>query len=56
MMEFLPGRPLRKKLDWLLSFCLPGSLIPVIRVSGRREELKLGAKEEKTYLGYASYL
>ncbi len=56
LMEFLPGRPLRKKLDWLLSFCLPGSLIPVIRVSGRREELKLGAKQEKTFLGYASYL
>lgn len=56
LMEFLPGRPLRQKLDWILSFCMPGSLIPVVHVSGLRRDLVLGNKQQKTYLGYASYL
>lgn len=56
LMELLPGRSLRKKLDWILSFCMPGSLIPVIRVSGRRQKLVLGDRQNKTYLGYGSYL
>ena len=55
IVQFLPGRPMRRKLDWLLRLTTPNNLLYELRVVPKRRRLSLGDQLE-SYLGYATYV
>ncbi|MEW6051223.1 MAG: type VI secretion system baseplate subunit TssG [Candidatus Zixiibacteriota bacterium] len=54
--HLFPGAPVRKKLEWLLSVCMPGNLVGTIRVKVADRGVKLGAEHRLGYVGYATRL
>nr|MBN2276496.1 type VI secretion system baseplate subunit TssG [candidate division Zixibacteria bacterium] len=54
--DFLPGHPVRKQVEWVLGFCMPNNLAYRIRVRVDAEPCKIGTKEARAYLGYATYV
>jgi hypothetical protein len=54
--ELLPGKPLRKKLDWFIKLAVPGNLVCTIRLMPRRTGVRLGSAEQPAHLGLASCL
>ncbi len=55
IVQFLPGRPVRKKIDWLLRIIAPNNLVYELQLVPGRRRLPLGDKAE-SYLGYATYI
>ena len=53
--RFLPGQPGRKKLEEVLSICMPGDLEYRLKIRPKRSQFRLGQKEKRSYLGYATY-
>jgi len=53
--EFLPGGGGRRKIEWLLSVCMPGNLEAIISVRTRRSNQPLGKEQRTCYLGYTTY-
>jgi hypothetical protein len=51
---FLPGKPDRKKLEWLLGVCMPGHLTYKIKIQTDSRAGRMG-ELHRTYLGYSSY-
>jgi len=54
--DFLPGKTLRKRLEAILSLCMPGHLEYRIRVLARRRGFHLGAQLNPGYLGYTCHV
>lgn len=54
--HFLPGRPLRNKLEWILGQCMPGNLDFRIRMNIEDRATRVGKDDPQARLGYASYL
>jgi predicted component of type VI protein secretion system len=53
--EFLPGGSGHRKIEWLLSVCMPGNLLGIITVRTRRDTQPLGKEKRACYLGYTTY-
>jgi len=53
---FQPGKPLRKKLDWILDFCMPGNLDAKIKIKVDVQKTKVGNESKNCYLGYSSFI
>ncbi len=53
--ELLPGRPLRRKVDWFLKMVTPGNLVGIVQVMPRQPKMPLG-DSNRSYLGHGSYL
>jgi len=53
--DFLPGKPIRKKLDWVLGFCMPNNLECKIRIKVDKEPSHIGGEGKKCYLGYSAF-
>ena len=53
---FLPGKPDREKLEWLLSVCMPSHLEYRIRVVTSTRRHRIGRAERAFHLGYGSYV
>ncbi len=56
VVKFMPGFPLRKKLDWLLSICMPSHLECMLKLKVKKAKIKVGRENKMCYLGYSSYL
>lgn len=54
--DLLPGRPKRRKLQWLLSICMPNNLDCRITIKVDKGGLILGKKNGKGYLGYSTFV
>jgi hypothetical protein len=54
--DFLPGQPMRTRIESVLNFFMPGNLDFRIKVKTKPDNTKLGNKEKKGYLGYNTYL
>lgn len=54
--DLLPGKPLRKKIEWILGFCMPGNLESHIRVHVLRSKVNVGKEAKNCYLGYSSFV
>ena len=55
IVQFLPGRPVRKKIDWLLRIIAPNNLVYELQLVPGRRRLMLG-NDAESYLGYATYV
>jgi len=53
---FLPGKPIRKKIEWILGFCMPGNLEYDIKVRVKHEKAYVGGEAGNCYLGYSSFV
>ncbi len=53
---FLPGQPLRQKLEWLLQTFMPNNLVCDLRIRPRRGLRRLAGEKRRSYLGYATYV
>ncbi len=56
MIEFLPGKETRRKLEWVLSVCMPGNLDYRFRFKIDDPGMILGLHERESRLGYSSHL
>ena len=54
--SFLPGKPDRLKLEWLLSVCMPSHLEYRIRVTPRTKRHPLGKVGGAYHLGYGTFV
>ncbi|MCB2229529.1 type VI secretion system baseplate subunit TssG [bacterium] len=54
--DFLPEKPLRKRLEAILKVCMPGDLDYRLRILTRRSGFRLGAEPKAGYLGYTSHV
>ena len=54
--ELLPGKPLRKKIEAVLDYCMPGNLNYIIRIKVDKEKALLGDKTNKGYLGFTTFI
>jgi len=54
--DLLPGKPQRRKLEWVLSICMSSNLDCRITVKVDRRGLVLGRKDGKGYLGYSTFV
>lgn len=54
--ELLPGQKLRKKIEAVLDYCMPGNLDYHIRLKVNKEKTLLGDKINKGYLGYNTFV
>lgn len=52
--RFLPGKTGRKKLEEVLSICMPGDLECRLKIRPKRSRFRLGPEEKRSYLGYAT--
>jgi len=52
----LPGKPLRRKLEWALSICMPNNLDHKIKILVDSGEFSIGTAKTKRYLGYSTYI
>ena len=53
--DYLPGGARRKKLEWVLSVCMPSNLEPRFRIEAKSKAARIGKKRGKCYLGYSTY-
>lgn len=56
VVDLLPGKPKRRKLEWVLSICMPNSLDCTITVKVDSKGLVVGKKEKKRFLGYSTFI
>jgi len=54
--ELLPGKQLRKKIEAVLDYCMPGNLDYKIRIKVDKEKTLLGDKTNKRYLGFNTFI
>jgi len=54
--DFLPHKPIRKKMEWILGFAMPGNLDYKIKVNIDRSNVNVGKKAGECYLGYSSFV
>jgi hypothetical protein len=54
--HLFPGAPTRRKLEWMLSVCMPAGLDGRVRVHVRQRGIRLGTEPHRAYLGYATRL
>lgn len=54
--DLLPGRPKRKKLEWVLSICMPTNLDCIVRIKVAGGNLKLGSSKTGSLLGYSAFV
>ena len=55
--ELLPGGKIRKKIEWVLSVCMPNNLTCQIRIKVNRPGLMpVGDEINKRYLGYSTFI
>ena len=54
--KLLPGQSLRKKIEAVLDYCMPGNLDYIIKIRVKKEESLLGDKTNKGYLGYNTFV
>jgi len=54
--NLLQGKPLRKKIEGVLNYCMPGNLDYKIRIEFAVEETLIGDKVNKGYLGYNTFV
>jgi predicted component of type VI protein secretion system len=52
----LPGKPKRRKIEWVLSICMPTNLEHRIRIKVDAAETRLGPSPNRSYLGLSSVL
>jgi hypothetical protein len=52
----LPGKPLRRKLEWVLSICMPNNLDYKITIKVDSCVFAIGATKTRRYLGYSTYI
>ncbi len=56
MADFIPGGVRRKKLEWVLSLCMPSNLGCSITFEVENQAAVAGKKDEGCYLGYSTHL
>ncbi len=56
VLEFLPGKETRRKLEWVLSVCMPGNLDYRMRFEIDDPGMILGMHERESRLGYSAHL
>lgn len=56
VIAFLPGKETRRKLEWVLSVCMPGNLDYRFRFEIDDPGMILGIHERESRLGYSSHL
>lgn len=56
MVEFLPGKPVRRKLEWVLSVCMPGNLDYRFRFEIDDPGMVLGKDDQGSHLGFSTHL
>ena len=54
--DLLPGKSWRRKLEWVISECMPNDLVCKIRIAAREGRFVLGDKQLAGHLGYSAYL
>ena len=54
--QFLPGKPLRKKLEWVLNICMPNNLACRFRFETTARKMEMGRQKNTGYLGYAAHI
>ncbi len=54
--ELVPGKPLRKKLDWLIERCMPSHLAYDIELRVDRSAARIGLDSETARLGYSVFV
>ncbi len=54
--DLLPGKSLRKKIEAVLGYCMPGNLDYKIRIAVNKEKTLLGDKTNRGYLGYNTFV
>lgn len=55
--ELLPGGKIRKKIEWVLSVCMPNNLAYQIRIKVNRPGVTpVGDEINKRYLGYSTFI
>lgn len=54
--KFLPGQPLRKRLEAILATCMPGHLEFKIQVLAQKTGFYLGRSRTSSHLGYTSHV
>ncbi|MCX6826027.1 MAG: type VI secretion system baseplate subunit TssG [candidate division Zixibacteria bacterium] len=56
VIQFLPGKPLRKKLETIISICMPNNLECHYRFEVLGRGIVVGQEKKKSYLGYATHI
>lgn len=54
--DLLPGKPKRKKLEWVLSICMPTNLDCIVRIKIESGDLKLASPNAGSLLGYSAFV
>ncbi|MDH3889904.1 MAG: type VI secretion system baseplate subunit TssG [candidate division Zixibacteria bacterium] len=54
--ELLPGKPQRRKLEWILSICMPTNLDCIVRIKVAGGDLELGSSKAGSLLGYSAFV
>lgn len=54
--NLMPDKPIRKKLEWLLGFCMPGNLDYKIKIKVKTKRTSVGRDSKNCYLGYSSFI
>jgi hypothetical protein len=54
--QLLPGKPLRRKLDWALRLCMPNNLDCRVKIIVQPCGFRLGEKASAVPLGYATFV
>ncbi len=54
--DLLPDKAFRRKLDWLLSFCMPGNMEYKIKIKVKPKKTRVGRDSKRCYLGYSSFI
>ncbi|MEA3297251.1 MAG: type VI secretion system baseplate subunit TssG, partial [candidate division Zixibacteria bacterium] len=56
VIDFLPGKPKLKKLQWVLETCMPNNLQCNIRIEVDKKKFMLGKRHGESHLGYTTYV
>ena len=54
--DLLPGKPKRRKIEWVLSICMPTNLDCKIRIKVDEGDLSLGSSRGQSFLGYSTFV
>ena len=54
--RLLPGQPQRRKLEWMLSTCMPNNMACRVKITVDGSGFVLGRNRENRYLGYSSFV
>jgi len=56
VVELLPGKPMRRKIEAVLDYCMPGNLDYKFKIRAARDNFGQEPTEIKRYLGYNSFI